>query len=111
MCSVTLVCSDCECIGITTSLSGVYEITVNGQLTSVYCEMKYGFQWTVILFFLKIICSYTEKNFMYSYIISEIHCILHISKRCMLLLKQINNNLNFLTVKFHYGIINQTLFS
>uniref|UniRef100_K1QAW9 Tenascin-R n=1 Tax=Magallana gigas TaxID=29159 RepID=K1QAW9_MAGGI len=39
---------DCECIGTTTSLSGVYEITVNGQLTSVFCEMKYGFQWTVV---------------------------------------------------------------
>lgn len=26
-------------------------------------------------FFLKIIWGYTEKNFMYSYIISEIHCI------------------------------------
>lgn len=48
---VTLVCSDCECIGMATSLSGVYEITIEEGLTSVYCEMTYGFDWTVILFF------------------------------------------------------------
>lgn len=64
MCSVTLVCSDCECIGITTSLSGVYEITVDGQLTSVYCEMKYGFQWTVILFFKDNLRLYRENFYV-----------------------------------------------
>ncbi|XP_078331402.1 fibroleukin-like [Crassostrea virginica] len=41
-----IVCSDCECVGAVTS--GVYEITVNGQRTSVYCQMLYGFDWMVI---------------------------------------------------------------
>ncbi|XP_062611753.1 fibrinogen-like protein A [Saccostrea cucullata] len=41
-------CSDCNCVGDKTSESGVYEITVDGNLTSVYCEMKDGHTWMTI---------------------------------------------------------------
>lgn len=61
----------------------------NSQRTANQCLLR-NEVWLSVdgnSFFLKIIWGYTEKIFMYSYIISEIHCILYISNRCMLLLK------------------------
>ncbi|XP_056015806.1 uncharacterized protein LOC125674536 isoform X2 [Ostrea edulis] len=41
-------CADCDCVGALTSESRVYRITVRGNPTDVYCEMRNGYNWMVI---------------------------------------------------------------
>lgn len=42
-------CSDCACVAMSTSVSGVYTITLDGAPLDVQCVMKDGFGYTVIM--------------------------------------------------------------
>ncbi|XP_061169384.1 fibrinogen C domain-containing protein 1-B-like [Saccostrea echinata] len=41
-------CSDCVCIGNTNRNSGVYNITLDGNSNTIYCDVDLGFNWMVI---------------------------------------------------------------
>lgn len=42
-------CSDCACVAMSTTVSGVYTITLDGAPLDVQCVMKDGFGYTVIM--------------------------------------------------------------
>ncbi|XP_048771622.2 fibrinogen-like protein A [Ostrea edulis] len=42
-------CSDCACVALSSSVSGMYSITLDGGLVDVQCVMKNGYAYTVIM--------------------------------------------------------------
>lgn len=40
-------CSDCACVALSSSVSGMYSITLDGGLVDVQCVMKNGYAYTV----------------------------------------------------------------